>query len=185
MAKYIHFAWNISAYHPEILQSPDFTDKELRREYSRLRKVAEKRIKRMGQTEWARSKTYQYNVGIYPNLVNVPNKSELSHLLSDLARFLSASTGSISGLEEQRTKALESLKEAGLENITTENWWDFVDMMEWIRDQKQYDPSSAARMIDELQENDQEITRDNFKHYWDLWQAHKPLAPPEPGERES
>ena len=45
MAKYVKFTFPISAYHPDALQN-EYTERELRKEYARLRDIAQKRLKR-------------------------------------------------------------------------------------------------------------------------------------------
>ena len=49
MARYTKFTFPISSYQPQALQE-GFSEKELRREYSRLRSVARKRLERFAGT---------------------------------------------------------------------------------------------------------------------------------------
>lgn len=134
--RYIQFSFPISAYHPDALQS-GYTEKELRREYSRLRDIAQKRLTRMGKTEWVQSQTYKYNVGHYPKLKDVGSKTELGWLLNDMARFLSSSAGSITGLEQERQRTLETLhanEKFDFSFVTKSNWWQWLEFIEWAKD---------------------------------------------------
>ena len=131
--KYIQFAWNISAYQPEALSS-GFTNRELRQEYSRLRKVANKRLARLEKSEFKTSQTVLYNKDRFVPLKEITSKSELTHLMSDLARFLTASRGSITGMREERRKAIETWQDTGAGFVNAGNYQDWVEFLEFAKD---------------------------------------------------
>ena len=131
--KYIQFSWNISAYHPESLQS-GFSEKELRQEYSRLRKVANKRLQRLERSEFADSQTVRYNKDRFVPLSQIGSKSDLAHVMSDLARFLTAARGSITGLREERRKAIETWQDTGASFVNESNYNDWVEFLEFAKD---------------------------------------------------
>ena len=187
-SKYVKFAFPISAYYPDVLTSGEFSEKELRKEYSRLRDIVQKRLKRMEKTEWIQSKTYKYNKDRYKKLKDIGNMSEMAHLMSDMATFLTKATGTISGLEAQREKTLDTLHEQGITGITKENWWDFTDLMDELEATKEYDPSEVTAMIKVAGYYD--VSADeammHLDHYMAWWEStHGSSAPPKPGEVES
>lgn len=132
-SKYVKFSFPISAYRPDALQN-NYTMKELRQEYSRLRDVAQKRIHRLEQSEFAESQTVKYNKDRYPTLKNVSDKSELTHLLSDLSRFLTAQRGSISGMREERRKSIDTWHENGVDFVNESNYQDWVEFLSYAKD---------------------------------------------------
>lgn len=167
--KYVKFSFPISAYQPDALRS-GYTERELRREYSRLRDVAQKRLGRLQRSEFAGSQTVKYNVGRFKKLSEIENQSELTHLLGDLARFLTASRGSVAGMRESRRKSVETLQESGLTFVTEKNFSIFADYMDWIKDfyPKGY-PSKALRVVEQAMEKrlDPEQVKANFDYYMD------------------
>ena len=128
-----------SEYIPAKLNQMDESD--LRKEYSRLRDIAQKRLKRM-ENEWSWTESYKQNVYAYNKLSAIHDKRTLVHKLSQLSRFVTAVSGSVSGLNRQRDKALATLHSHGYDFVTKENFREFTDFMEWARSLK------IARMYD-------------------------------------
>lgn len=165
-SKYVKFQFPISQYYPEALQN--YSERELRREYSRLRDVAQKRLGRLKQSEFAGSPTVKYNEGRFVKLSEVQNKQDLTHLLSDITRFLTASKGSVSGMKETRRKSIESLHDSGLTFVNENNFSEFTDFMEWLKDFYPHGyPSKALQVFEEAQEKriDLETVKTNFDTY--------------------
>lgn len=166
-SKYIKFSFPISAYQPDALQS-GYTVKELRREYSRLRDVAQKRLGRLERSEFAGSQTVKYNWGRFKKLSEITSAGELTHLLGDLARFLTASRGSVSGMREARRKSVETLQEGGLTFVTEKNFDVFTDFMDWLHDFYPHGyPSKAIRVLEQAMEK--KLSIDNVKANFDRY----------------
>lgn len=111
----------------------ELTDKELRREYSRLRSIARKRLERFEGTEWTTSQIYRYNKEGFKPLKDIKSERELRHLFSDVARFVTAERGSVSGLEKERRKAVKTLNERGYKFVNKKNFRKFAEFMEYVR----------------------------------------------------
>jgi Tfp pilus assembly protein PilO len=109
------------------------SDKELRKEYTRLRSIARKRLERFEGTEWTDTQVYQLNAGVYKPLKEIRSDRELRHLFSDVARFVTADTSSVSGLEKQRATAVKTLNERGYDFVNKENYRQFAEFMEYAR----------------------------------------------------
>jgi len=120
----------------------ELSDKELRKEYSRLRSIARKRLERFEGTEWTTSQIYKYNKEGFKPLKEITSDRELRHLFSDVARFVTAERGSVSGLERERRKAVKTLNERGYTFVTKENFRRFGEFMEYVR------TSNLGRMLD-------------------------------------
>ena len=133
MSRYIKFTFPISAYQPQALRE-GYSEEELRREYSRLRSVARKRLERFQGSDFEDSNVYRYNKGKYVPLSNVSNKGELVHLLSDVARFLTAEAGSVSGQRAIRDKAITTCNEKGYTWINKSNYAAFARFLEFARE---------------------------------------------------
>lgn len=120
----------------------ELSDKELRKEYSRLRSIARKRLERFEGTEWTTSQIYRYNKEGFKPLKEITSDRELRHLFSDVARFVTAERGSVSGLERERRKAVKTLQERGYTFVTKKNFRKFGEFMEYVR------TANLGRMLD-------------------------------------
>ena len=118
-------------YTPEGAKS--LTEKQLHKEYSRLRSIARKRLERFEGTEWTDTQVYKLNVGVYKPIKEIKNERELRHAFSDIARFVTSKTSSVSGLEKQREQAVESLNERGYDFVNKKNFREFAEFMEYAR----------------------------------------------------
>lgn len=148
----------------------ELSDKQLRKEYSRLRSIARKRLERFEGTEWTTSQIYRYNKEGFKPLKEVTSDRELRHLLSDVARFVTAERGSVSGLERERRKAVKTLQERGYTFVTKKNFRKFAEFMEYVR------TANLGRMLDskrvadfyetvERKEYSEDQMRDAFKSW--------------------
>jgi hypothetical protein len=116
-------------YHPITLSR--VPEDQLRDEYRRLRRVAQDRFRRIdrskdfsGTDAW---KHVRADLRAAPS--EIPDK-DLPQALSSLASFLSAKTGSLTGLRRQRNLALESLRAHGIRGINKSNWNEFKRFMD-------------------------------------------------------
>ena len=118
-------------YQPEALQS--LTEGQLRKEYSRLRSIARKRLERMDNTEWESTQVYRYNRKKFVPLKEVKSERDLRHLLSDVARYVASDRSTITDLKKERKQAVSTLNERGYEFVTEKNYRKFADFMEYAR----------------------------------------------------
>lgn len=124
--------WHYAAYQPAALMNMD--EKQLRKEYTRLRDIAQKRLKNIVKDpDFADSDVAKYNVGRYKPLREIESKSELTKLLSDLVRFTTARRGSLTGLRKARDLSIATLHESGYNFINKSNFNEFGRFMEFAR----------------------------------------------------
>lgn len=159
---------NLEYYTKSALASGEWTDAEIRREYSRLRDIAQKRLQNLGRTEPG-SYAYKKNVGQYPVLREVGTEGA-RELLPKLARFIGAKTGTVRGIREQRTKALETLHEHGYNFINAGNIKQFGEFMEAYRADKDLQvvgSPTAAELFEAAKERHMNI--EEIKGQFAMW----------------
>lgn len=130
--------WGYLGYLPHNLK--DRSKEEIRGEYKRLRDVFRKRMERISKSEFADSAIYKKNVKKFPGIGKIKSESDLKKKLTDLAYFVSQDISSLTGLRQQRENAIESINriygnESGKSVITQENFSQFTDFMDTLRDE--------------------------------------------------
>ena len=126
---------NLQYYTKAAVRNSDvWTDKMVRQEYRRLRDIAQKRLKRLAVAEPG-SQAYKSNVGRFGPTKSM-STAQLRQLLPDLAKFIAAKTGTVSGIREQRNKALATLHQHGYTGITKSNLAAFGEFMDELRSSK-------------------------------------------------
>lgn len=107
-------------------------DKALRAEYSRLRRIANKRIAALGRSEFAGTRAYlDHSEGFAP--LAILDNRELLYELQKVAQFLSSPRASVTGLRKERKETLETLRARGITSITKQNYTEFIEFMEAAR----------------------------------------------------
>ena len=111
------------------------TEKELRQEYAKLRSVAQKSLKRMGESRYSDSETYRQNRNAFPKTGSIKSKRELARALTDVTRFLSSKSHSISGLNEIRQEQVSTWQnQYGYSFVNFNNFDQWVNFLEWYKD---------------------------------------------------
>lgn len=119
----------------------------VRKEYTRLRDISQKRLKRLKAAGLADTQAYLRNYKHYPKLKDIKSDSELAARLSDLARFITAKGSTVSGQKDIMKKSLSTLHETGYTFVNEGNFRDFGKFMEEYRNQMldmSYDSGDAA-----------------------------------------
>lgn len=123
---------------------------EIRGIYSKMRRIANERLERFKGTEWETSPQYKKNAGRYKKLADIKSDKELAHLFTEVYRFTTAKTSTITGLKRQRETAIEILHERGYTFINKNNIRAFGDFMEDLRQRKiasLYDSERLAELF--------------------------------------
>lgn len=161
----------VEAYVPSVvMMSKYMTEKQMISEYSRLRSIARKRLERFEGTEWVDTQQYRMNAGRYKPVKEIKNKTELVALLSDVSRFVTARTGSVSGLQGQRRQSLQSLHEHGYTFVNRKNFKQFADFMEDWRTLDRnhlYDSARVAELYHEAKKK--QIPPDQLECDFEFW----------------
>ena len=157
------------------------TAKEVRKEYTRLRDIAQKRIKRLAKAGYTDTEVYQRNYKHYPKLAGIKSDSELAQRLSDLSRFVSARSSTVKGLREREAKVLKTLHENEYDFVNEGNLKDFGEFMEQYRNEKMdtagYDSGDAAELYSVIEKHklDPEMVAEDFEFYLENIEAAKEL----------
>lgn len=154
--------------------------KEIRAEYTRLRDIAQKRLKRMGESMFRETNTYKFNVKHYPKLKDIKSINELAGRLADLARFIIDPYGTLAKQKEIMKKSLTTLHENDYTFVTEENYIEFGKFMEYYRDthyDEIYDSGDAADAygVTVKHQIDPEKVKEDFEFWLENIQAAKDL----------
>lgn len=145
--------------------------KDIRKEYTRLRDISQKRLKRLGNSMFKDTQMYKRNVNHYPLLKNIQSEAELAARLSDLSRFIMAQTSTVSGMNAQMNRSLATLHEHKYNFVTKENFIAFGKFMEEYRFQKLdelYDSGDdAAETFNALEQHRVDPTK--VKEDFEFW----------------
>ena len=85
------FSWYTPSEIKAKLEAGGDLAKQVRKEYTRLRDISQKRLKRLAAAGYTDTEIYQRNYKHYPKLKDIKSKSELAQRLSDLSRFVGSS----------------------------------------------------------------------------------------------
>ena len=106
---------------------------EIKKEYTRLRDILNKRIQRINKSDFAgQGIAGQFPQGL-PKLAEIAPE-DLPYLLQQAATALNSRGGSLKGLQMRQSEMVKSLRERGYTNINNSNIEDFARFMEESRD---------------------------------------------------
>lgn len=165
----------------------DFSLREARAEYSRLRKIASKRLARMSKSRYESSDIYRRYAGQFAPLPRGASEERVRKMLSEVARFTERKTGSISGMRKSRRAQVEAMQDLGYDWINEGNIDSFNDYMERIKKftaAKKYDSEEIVDLFREADESglDPMEVAEDFEDY--LAGIKEIPEPPEPDEDE-
>lgn len=150
-------------------------EKAIRKEYTRLRDISQKRLKRMAKDPiFSKSDTYLKNVDNFPKLKNITSAEMLAYKLADLSSYISQKTSTLSGAKEVMYKSLETLHANEYTFVTPENYLEFGKFMEEYRFQiqdEEYDSGDAAETYGVLEKH--KIPVEQIKNDFEYWIANR------------
>lgn len=143
-----------------------------KKEYSHLRAIVSKRLKRIGETEFSSTEFYRQNTGKYGfRPLKELNETQLRYELSALVRAAENPVGTLSGMKEKRRKDIEKFHDTGLTFVNEKNYLQFIEFLQEARARgydKIYDSGDEeARLFNVAQEagiSTEEIFK-NFENY--------------------
>lgn len=122
-----------SSYKYSYYGQRELTDAQIRKEYSRLRSIAKKRLERISKTELKETQTYlNYSRQGFPTLKELSNRNNIQAAFNRVASFLRTDT-TVSGLRREMMRRLEVLHSHGYNFIDIENQWDFYRFMHYAQ----------------------------------------------------
>lgn len=189
------FEINRSLYFPDVSRIEFPTLAEARAEYSRLRKIAAKRLARLKASGYTESSVYQRYASSFSPLPRGLSETRVRKHLSEVAHFLSLKGSTISGEKEKIRSTIEALHEAGYDFVNEENigaFGRFMDRMSMYFRGKRKDYSDQVIAIFEQYLDDAmidpEALADAFADWMDSekdpadFRYNEKTAEPIPGE---
>ncbi len=147
------------------------SDAQIRKEYSNLRKIANKRIQRLTAQNLGRSST------TFPTIAKVmeSTKSTVASMLADVSRFLRSDRTTVRGEKRFIADFREQMESKGYGDLvqTTQDVYNMIDFMEHMREQysdKIFDSGDALDVMKEAQRL--KIPTDKVIKYFDEFASH-------------
>jgi len=147
------FSWDPEIYQVDALSSLFRTANKddlshMKDEYTRLRDIAQKRLKRLAKSEFATRKVVTSNITKFynekgevikqylgfPKLRDIA-PADIPAAMASLAKFLGAKGSTVSGQRSRKQYLIEKFQEDGL-NITDKTYDKFMNMLDVMRSRK-------------------------------------------------
>lgn len=119
------------------IHTGEITEKELRKHYTELRDIAEKRAKRVEkqidklEKEYGRVETEHFS-----KLKDIKSKNDLVKEFSQLSRYVNKKTSSISGMKERKQQQIQYWQENEFPFVNSSNYGAFIKFLQWFHDSK-------------------------------------------------
>lgn len=140
----------------------------MRAEYTRMRDVAQKRIKRLGK-QFPESKAYQSHAKGFPKLKELDPR-DFAKAFSDLAKFVKAKGSTVTGQKEIKNKTIKTWQDQGL-NLNQKNYDKTIKILEEMRKQKiVYGSDKAVELAESMLDLDDQQTNEWLDHLETLLQ---------------
>lgn len=98
---------------PQLVKAHSVSDAKIRKEYSRLRAVASKRLQRMAGSSIA-TETVAQHPGGFPKLSKLQTREDTVKALIDVTNFLTAKRGSLSGIKRSNKQIVKGFRKKGV-----------------------------------------------------------------------
>lgn len=106
---------------------------QVKAEYRRLKVIAQRRLERIGKTEFRQTRTYGYNEAMFgkgKGSVRGKSEAELRKMLYDLSSFVTDPSKTLTGLRERRDLTIAKINgKYGAEIVTKDNYFEFLDFL--------------------------------------------------------
>ena len=120
-----------SVHEAEILARQDFS--AMKKEYTRMRDIAQKRIQRLGQST-PQAKSYLAHSTGFAKLKDL-DKRDLPKAFSELSKFVGAKSSTVSGQKSIKRKTIQAWQKQGI-NLNSQNYDKAIKILEEMRKQK-------------------------------------------------
>lgn len=134
---------------PYALENAEIPARELRKLYTELRDIANKRIKRAQKAGHEQDLVIRQGAKKIPKISEIRTEAELRYRIGETAMFLENPLSTISGIERLEAKKLATLSRHGYDFVNEGNLRDFGRFMEWVRanySDRLYDSDTVAKL---------------------------------------
>ena len=134
----------------------------MRSEYTRMRDVAQKRIKRL-EKQFPESKAYQSHAKGFPKLKDMDSR-DFPKAFAELAKFVKAKGSTVTGQKEIKEKTIKTWQDQGL-NLNYKNYNKTIKVLEEMRRKKiVYGSDKAVELADSMLSLDEQQTNEWLDH---------------------
>ena len=134
----------------------------MRAEYTRMRDVAQKRIKRLGK-QFPESKAYQSHKQGFAKLKDLDPR-DFPKAFAELAKFVRAKGSTVTGQKQIKEKTIKTWQDQGL-NLNSKNYDKTIKILEEMRKQKiVYGSDKAVELADSMLDLDDQQTNEWLEH---------------------
>ena len=134
----------------------------MRSEYTRMRDVAQKRIKRLGK-QFPESKAYQTHEKGFAKLKDLDPR-DFPKAFAELAKFVRAKGSTVTGQKQIKEKTIKTWQDQGL-NLNSKNYDKTIKILEEMRKQKiVYGSDKAVELADSMLDLDDQQTNEWLDH---------------------
>lgn len=113
-----------------------WTPENIKSEYTRLRKIAQERLREMSKSPIGReSYTFKRNQGRFRPASELTT-GQMKVQLSEVARMITARRGTLAGIKRARKQAIATFHEHGYDFVTEENYSEFGEFMRAWKDSR-------------------------------------------------
>lgn len=146
----------------------------MRAEYTRMRDVAQKRIKRLGK-QFPESKAYQSHKQGFAKLKDLDPR-DFPKAFAELAKFVRAKGSTVTGQKQIKEKTIKTWQDQGL-NLNSKNYDKVIKILEEMRKQKiVYGSDKAVELAESMLDLDDQQTNEWLDHLDTLLQHTDELA---------
>ena len=138
-----------NALTPYALENTEISTRDLKKLYTELRDIANKRIKRAQKAGYEQNLVIRQGAKKIPKISEIRTEAELRYRIGETAMFLENPLSTISGIERNEAKKLETLARHGYEFVNEGNLQDFGRFMEWVRasySDRLYDSDTVSQL---------------------------------------
>ena len=135
----------------------------VRKEYSRMRDIAQKRIQRLRESEFTSSRALREHSEGFAKLKDIDAR-DLPKAFSELSKFIGAKGSSVTGQRQIREKTIRTWQEQGL-NLNRQNYDKAIKILEEMRRRKiVYGSDKVIELADTMLEMDDQQTNEWLDH---------------------
>lgn len=141
-------AKSIFKYDSELYRHVDMAETMpgLRKEYSRLRQIAQKRLSRLERAGYDDFDIFLDYEDMFQKTRGLSD-ARIAEIMPDLYKFLNRQVSTVSGMKKYISKNIESLHDSGYDFV---NWYNFQEWVNFLEDVKNDDDFRYNEELDDI-----------------------------------
>ena len=157
-----------------------FTDRQLFKEYQRLRSIANKRLKRIGESEFASDEFYTRWKDTFKKAPSELKRRDLVYKLYDAFIFLTTPHSTVKGMRERKNSIIGELMSLGVKVQDAEaHYIEFVDFMVYAKSVLQgymYSSEDLAELWEDNIDGVRTMSWEELESYLTSWAVKEDAA---------